>query len=79
YPNPFNDILNVNVQAKNNIAELTLEIFSLYGQKVASAQKKNSFGEIQFETDLSHLSSGMYLLIVSENGKQVFSKKIIRN
>lgn len=79
YPNPFNDILNVTLQAKNSIAELTLEIFSLYGQKVASAQKKNSFGEIKFETDLSYLSNGMYLLIVSENGKKVFSKKIIRN
>ena len=79
YPNPFNDVINVNVQAKNNIDELTIEIFSLYGQKVAMAQKKNSLGEIQFESDLSHLSSGMYLLIVRENGKQVFSKKIIRN
>jgi hypothetical protein len=79
YPNPFNDILNINVQAKNNISELTLEIFSLYGQKVVSSQKKNSFGEIQFKKDLSHLSSGMYLLIVSENGNQVFSKKIIKN
>lgn len=79
YPNPFNDILNVMVQAKNNIDELTLEIFSLYGQKLVSVQKKNSFGEIKFEPDLSNLTSGMYLLIVSENGKKVFSKKIIRN
>jgi hypothetical protein len=79
YPNPFSEVLNVNVQAKDYIDELTLEIFSLYGQKVASSQKKNIFGEIQFVTDLSHLSSGMYLLIIRENGKQVFSKKIIRN
>lgn len=79
YPNPFSNVLNVNVQAKNNIDELTLEIFSLYGQKVASAQKKNFFGEIKFEVNLSHLSIGMYLLIIRENGKQVFSKKIIRN
>jgi hypothetical protein len=78
YPNPFNDILNVAVQANNNIDDLTIEVFSLYGQKVASFQKKNSFGEVKLETDLSHLSSGMYLLIVNENGEKVFSKKIIR-
>ncbi len=79
YPNPFNNVLNVNVQAKNNIDELTIEIFSLYGQKVTSFQKNNCFGEIKLETDLSHLSSGMYLLTVNENGEKVFSKKIIRN
>ncbi|TNF41198.1 MAG: T9SS type A sorting domain-containing protein [Bacteroidetes bacterium] len=79
YPNPFSDVLNVNIQAKNQIDELTLEIFSLYGPKVASYQKQNIFGEIKIETNLSHLSNGMYLLIIRENGKQVLSKKIIRN
>jgi len=79
YPNPFNNILNVTVQAKNNIEELTIDIINLYGQKIASIKNKNVFGEIKIETDLSYLSSGMYLIILKENGKQVFSKKIIRN
>jgi hypothetical protein len=79
YPNPFNDILNITVQAKNNIDELIIEIINLYGQKIASSQHKNVFGEIKIETDLSHLSSGMYLIVIKENEKQVYSKKIIRN
>jgi hypothetical protein len=33
YPNPFNNILNITVQAKNNIEELTIEIIDIYGQK----------------------------------------------
>ena len=79
YPNPFNDILNTTILAKNNIEELTIEIINIYGQKIASAQNKNVFGEIKIETDLSYLTSGMYFIVVKENGKQVYSKKVIRN
>jgi hypothetical protein len=79
YPNPFNHILNVTVQAKTIIEELTIDIINLYGQKIASTKNKNVFGEIKIETDLSHLPGGMYLVVLKENGKQVFSKKIIKN
>jgi hypothetical protein len=79
YPNPFSDILYINLQAKNNIEELTIEIINIYGQKITSIENKNVFGEFKTETDLSHLTSGMYFMVVKENGKQVYSKKIIRN
>jgi hypothetical protein len=79
FPNPVKDILYVAVHAKNNIEELTIETFNVYGQKISSSQNKNVFGEIKTETDLSHLTNGMYLVVVKENGKQVYSKKIIRN
>lgn len=79
YPNPFNDIVNVNVQANKNIDELTVEIFNLYGQKIRSIKNRNVFGEITVVTDLSNLSSGMYFVVVKENGKQINSQKIIRN
>lgn len=78
YPNPFNDIINTTIQAKNNIEELTIEIINIYGQKLASVHNKNVFGEIKIETHLSHLTSGLYLIVIKENGKQVYSKKIIR-
>lgn len=79
FPNPFSDVLNVHVQAKSNIDELSIEIQNLYGQKIETELRKNVMGEIQFNTGLSHLSEGMYLLIIRENGKTVFSKKIIKN
>ncbi len=79
YPNPFNDIINVNLQANRNIEELTVEIINLYGQKISSIKNRNVFGEINVETDLGHLASGMYLVVVKENGKQVKSQKIIKN
>ncbi|HSO85834.1 MAG TPA: T9SS type A sorting domain-containing protein, partial [Draconibacterium sp.] len=79
YPNPFNDVLNVTINAKNKIEELTVEIINLYGQKISSTQNKNVFGEIKLESDLNYLTDGIYLVVVKENGKQVFSKKIIKN
>ena len=79
FPNPFNDILNITVQAKNSIEELTIEIINLYGQKIYSTENKNILGEIKIDIDLSHQASGMYFVIIKENGKQVHSKKVIRN
>jgi hypothetical protein len=37
------------------------------------------FGEIKIDQDLKTLTSGMYFVIVKENGKQVNSQKIIKN
>lgn len=79
YPNPFNDIINVNLQVNKNIEELAVEIFNLYGQKISSVKNRNVFGEITIKTDLSNLSNGMYFVVVKENGKQVNSQKIIKN
>jgi hypothetical protein len=79
FPNPFNDILNVTIQADQNIKELAVEIINLYGQTISSTINYNVSSEINIETDLNHLASGMYFVVVTENGKQVHSQKIIRN
>ena len=79
YPNPVNDKINVSVQAKSNIEDLTVEIINIYGQNISSINNKNVFGEFNIESDLSYISSGIYLVIVKENGNQVYSKKIIKN
>jgi len=79
YPNPVNDKINVSVQAKSNIEDLTVEIINIYGQKIISVQNKNVIGEFNIESDLSYITSGIYLVIVKENGNQVYSKKIIKN
>ena len=79
YPNPFNDMLNITVDAKSNIEELTVEIFNIYGQKIVTIHNKNVLGEIKIESDLNYLPGGMYLVHVKENGKLVNSQKIIKN
>ncbi len=79
YPNPFNDVLNIDVQVNNNVEDLAIELLNSYGQKVTSIQDKNVSGELKTSTDLSTLRPGMYFVVVKENGKQVFSGKIIKN
>jgi hypothetical protein len=79
YPNPFNDKLNITVNPKSYIGELTIEIINIYGQKVFAVQNKNVFGEIKIESDLTSLPGGMYFVVIKENGNQVNSQKIIKN
>lgn len=78
YPNPFNDIVTVSVSTNNKVGNISIEVFNLYGQKIKSVHGKNVFGEFPQNLDLSDFANGMYLLTVIENGKRVFSKKIIK-
>jgi hypothetical protein len=79
YPNPVNDILNISVQAEKNIEILTVELFNIYGQKLESIRSTDIFGEFRVETNLGNYNSGMYLVVIKENNKQVYSKKIVKN
>lgn len=78
FPNPVNEILNVAIHSKNNIEELNIEIINSFGQRIASVQKRNVSGEINVENNISFLPSGIYFIIVNENGKPVIMKKIIK-
>lgn len=79
YPNPFNDKIKITVQANNEIEELSVEIINLYGQTIVTEKNNNVIGQISFEPDLSNLASGMYFVVVKENGKKVNTQKIIKN
>ncbi len=79
YPNPFNNLITVSVQAGKNIDELELNVFNLFGKKIHSVQVRNVIGEFSQQINLGNYADGMYLVSVNENGKQVFSKKIIKN
>ncbi len=79
YPNPFNHIISVSVQVNKNIDELELDVFNMFGQKIHSTQHKNVIGEISRKIDLGNYADGIYFISIKENGKQVYSKKIIKN
>ncbi len=78
YPNPVSEVLNVTIQSKNIFSDLTLEIYTLFGQKVHSSVLKNHSGGINVTLDLSELTNGLYLLSVLENGHPLYTKKIIK-
>ena len=75
YPNPANHILNVSMQlpGKNEIVEL--EIFDMTGKVL----RRNWFSEKLHQTDISDLTTGIYLYkITSSSGVQA-SGKFLKN
>ena len=74
YPNPVNDVLNINVLTTNNYQLSTnIDIYSLVGEKVYSETTKNN----NFRIDFSEFSKGLYLVRV-KNGEDVYTRKIIK-
>lgn len=79
YPNPFNNSVNVYIGAVKMSADVQIDVYDMIGRKVYSKLEENIIGELDESIDLSHLGSGMFLIKVSENGKPVLSKKLIKN
>ncbi|RRO23895.1 T9SS type A sorting domain-containing protein, partial [Flavobacteriaceae bacterium 14752] len=74
YPNPANDILNINLgQNSSQIENLTL--FDLNGRQVYQKQFEDNQTQ-ESQIDVSQLSNGVYLLTVKTENNQ-FDRKII--
>lgn len=78
YPNPVDDILNINIRNESGIENAEIEIFSMVGKKIFYKQtgKTGSIGLQQIQ--LGSYPSGVYLLTIRKEGKIIFSDKIIR-
>lgn len=61
YPRPVQDILNIDIQAKDVRAE-KISIYNLTGQEVLAKPIILSEGSNHFEMDLSFLKSGVYIV-----------------
>ncbi len=79
YPNPFENSVTVAVSSSGNLDELTIEVFNVVGTKVYSTTVQDVRGLLNTEINLARLGGGLFLVRVSENGKQVLSKKLIKN
>ena len=67
YPNPVNDILNIDT--KEEI--LSVEVFTLQGQKVLSSKEN--------KINVSELPAGIYLVRIQDVNNNIATKKIIKN
>ncbi len=67
YPNPVNDILNIDT--KEEI--LSVEVFALQGQKVMTS-KENTI-------NVAELPAGIYLVRIEDVNNNIATKKIIKN
>ena len=77
YPNPFTRAFRIETHLNKKVEALLFEVYDMYGQKVKSKLLRSVSGKISVNFDLENGKSGMYLLIVKENGNQVFTKKMI--
>lgn len=67
FPNPVNNVLNVNLANNNKMEKLTIS--NIFGQTVLISKSKN--------INISELSSGIYILNI-ETEKGIATKKIIK-
>ena len=69
YPNPVNDVLNINI-ASNNTA---IEIFDIVGKQVVKMNLVNGKNQLNIE----NLKAGVYFYSIKKNGELIETKKIV--
>ncbi len=79
YPNPFLDKFKIEIYPDQPLKNVQLDVFDSFGRKIYSTFTKSLWGQYSATVDLHDQASGMFLLRVSENGKPVLSKKLIKN
>lgn len=66
YPNPANDILNINTDSEVK----SIEIYSVQGQKVLNTNSK--------QVNISNLSKGIYMVRVADESGAIATQKLIK-
>jgi len=75
YPNPFNPITNISFSLPNS-AKVTLNVYNILGQKVASlVNQRLNAGSYRYTWNAGSLSSGIYIYQLRA-GKTVINKKM---
>ena len=72
YPNPVNN--NTFTITSNSNSKKAFAVFNLLGKQVLSS----SFTGVKSDVDVSNISSGMYILKVTEDGKTATKKLVIK-
>ena len=75
YPNPTQDILNVNfTNAKNNIK---ISLIDIQGRQVLNKNYSNKSNQFSKQLNIENLSDGIYILSIN-NGRTISNKRIIK-
>ncbi len=79
HPNPsFND-LTLNLESKDPLHQVEIEIFDLVGKKVKSLVRESFDNSLQEEIRLTGLPEGIYTIRVSSEGKFIAKKFVKMN
>ncbi|MBL7837085.1 MAG: T9SS type A sorting domain-containing protein, partial [Bacteroidetes bacterium] len=77
YPNPCNDILNVNLKAVSE-GDITIEVVDAFGKVQNSIGGDDITGLSTVSFDLSNLSTGVYFIKVSNSCGQSKMSKFVK-
>jgi len=80
YPNPFSDILNIDIVSEN-AKEVEITILDMNGRlvKVEKVQLSDGFNNIHLTENIGKLLNGTYIVDISNNNKTVKSFKIFKH
>jgi len=78
FPNPANDVLNLNYTLKNKTG-IQLEMTDVLGKLISSQTIDNTIeGENRTSFNTSQLKNGVYFLQMKQNGAVIYSSKFIK-
>lgn len=79
YPNPCNDVLNINFPVTSANAQVTIEVISLTGKTVYRENWNDAGFNPEKKINVSSLESGIYLVQTTDENANRFTNKIIKN
>jgi hypothetical protein len=77
YPNPAEDVLNVDVQTSKIIKSLYVKAYNASGQQVYNHHFEVGSAGFQAKIDLSSFEPGLYLFSLEPQNGQAISRKIV--
>ena len=77
YPNPVNDyaFLNFYLDSPKN---LQIALMYMNGLQTTLSSRHYGAGENVVNLDFSDKNTGIYLLVIFENGEMIYSKKVVK-
>lgn len=79
FPNPCEQLLNISITLTENTS-LEISIYNINGQLIKNIERKQEYqkGLYQFQSDISELKEGLYLLVVQTQNGELLSRRIIK-
>jgi GEVED domain/Secretion system C-terminal sorting domain len=79
YPNPATDRVNVEVYFSNSTSNASIQLMDMSGRIVQVVKSEVVSGTNTISLDIQELSSGMYTVLVYENGSLIHTDKLKKN
>jgi len=77
FPNPANDVLNVNITLNNN-EKVTISMFNTLGQTVITENRNLNAGSNNIQLNTSNLEAGVYMVTVTAGNSTTTSRIVVQ-